>query len=216
MRRFHVFIAISLLLHIGFFAGVILPDFSSKAKAVPVVYEVDIVPGPPGASVSGGSFKNFAVPSPVPKIRDFGEISKDVPANENLSRLPEPDLDSEPARPSPSPQQGRQNRQGNVETSGESGYGEVARNQAWAGIVIARFRQVWQIPEGVTISPDLKATYDIRISRSGDIISKKLVVSSGNRPYDRSVEIALSRIKLPPPPGGEYIGSLTFVPPYGN
>jgi TonB family protein len=75
---------------------------------------------------------------------------------------------------------------------------------------------VWQIPEGVTISPNLKATYDIRISRSGDIISKKLVVSSGNRPYDRSVEIALSRIKLPPPPGGKDVWTLTFVPPYGN
>jgi hypothetical protein len=216
MRRFHVFLAISLLLHIGLFAALALPGFSSRAKAVPVVYEVDIVPGPPGAAVSGGGLKNFSMPSPAPKIRDFGEISKDVPVNERLSKLPEPDLDSEPARPSTSSQQGQQNRQGNAETSGESGYGEVARNQAWAGIVIARFRQVWQIPEGVTISPNLKATYDIRISRSGDIISKKLVVSSGNRPYDRSVEIALSRIKLPPPPGGKDEWTLTFVPPYGN
>ncbi len=216
MRKFHVFLAISLLLHIGLFAVVLMPDFSSRPKTAPVVYEVDIVPGVPGASVSGGAFRNFSMPSSAPKIKDFGEISRDVPVNDGLSRLPSPDLDSKPSRSSGSEQPGQLDRHGENDSSGGSAYGEVARKEAWIGIVMARFKNVWQIPEGVPISPNLQATYNIRISASGDIISKKLLVSSGNRPYDRSVEIALSRIKLPPPPGGRYEWTLSFVPPYGN
>ncbi|HEY9161725.1 MAG TPA: TonB C-terminal domain-containing protein [Desulfomonilia bacterium] len=216
MRKFHVFLAISLLLHIGLFAAVLVPDFSSKPKTVPVVYEVDIVPGVPGASVSGGAYRSFSMPTSVPKIKDFGEISRDVPVNDGPSRLPSPDLDSEPARSSGSAQSGQYDRHGDDDSTGGSAYGEVARKDAWIGIVMARFRNVWQIPEGVPIRPDLQATYTIRISSTGDIISRKLLVSSGNRPYDRSVEIALSRIKLPPPPGGRYEWTLSFVPPYSN
>lgn len=216
MSRFHVFLAISLLLHIGLFAAFVLPDFSSRPKTAPVVYEVDIVPGIPGASVSGGAFRKFSLPTSAPKINEFGEISRDAPVNDGLSELPNPDLDSEPSQSSSSSQSGQQDRQGDGDSSGGSAYGEVSRNQAWAGIVMARFKQVWRIPAGVPIRPDLKATYTIRISKSGDIIDKKLFASSGNRPYDRSVEIALSRIKLPPPPGGKEVWMLTFVPPYGN
>jgi TonB family protein len=217
MRRFHVFLAISLLLHIGLFAAVALPGFSPKGKTVSVVTEVDLVSGPPSGAVSGGGLKNLAMPSPVPKIRDFGEISKDVPVNERLSKLPEPDLDSEPASPSTSPQQGHQSRQGNADSSGGNAYGEVARNVIWKGIVIRKFQEVWQIPEGVPISPNLQAMYRIGLSRSGNIISIKLMGSSGNRPYDRSVEIALDKIKqVPPPPGGKDDWIFIFVPPYGN
>jgi TonB family protein len=216
MRKFHVFLGISLLLHIGFFAAVIIPDFSSRPNTAPVVYEVDIVPGVPGASVSGGTYRNFAVPSSVPKINDFGEISRDVPVKDGPSELPSPDLDSEPSRSSGSEQPGQVDRHGEGDSSGGSAYGEVARKEAWIGIVMARFKNVWQIPEGVPVRPNLQVTYTIRISASGDIISKKLLVSSGNRPFDRSVEIALSRIKLPPPPGGRYEWTLSFVPPYSN
>ena len=216
MRRFHVFFAISLLLHIGLFAAVALPGFASKAKAVPVVYEVDIVSGPPGAAILGGGPKKYSPPSSVPKIKDFGEISKDLPLKDNFNKMPEPDLESEPARASASTQQEQQNRQGHNEASGGRGYGENARNEAWAGIVQTRFKQVWQLPEGVPISPNLQATYTIKISGAGDIVYKKLLMSSGNRPFDRSVETALSRIKLPPPPGGKNEWTLTFVPPYGN
>ena len=213
MRRFHVFLAISLLLHIGLFAALALPGFSPKGKIVSVVTEVDLVSGPPGNAVLGRGLKNFSPPSSVPRMKDFGEISRDLPVKDSFSKLPEPDLDSEPARPSASTQQGRQ---GYAETSGSSGYGEIARNEAWAGIVQTRFKQVWQLPEGVPISPNLQATYTIKISRAGDIVYKKLLMSSGNRPFDRSVETALSRIKLPPPPGGKDEWTLTFVPPYGN
>lgn len=214
MRKFHVFVAISLLLHIGLFAVLLLPDFSSDAKPVPVVYEVDIVPGPPGAAFSGSNLRNFSAPASVPRnVADFSEISKDMPADNGPSELPEPDLDSESSDSYETPRQGRQ---GSGDSSGGSAYGEVARNEAWAGIVMARFKQVWQIPEGVPIKPNLQATFSIRISRSGDVTDKRLIVSSGNRPYDRSVEIALSRIKLPPPPGGKDVWTLTFIPPHGN
>jgi hypothetical protein len=215
MRRFHVFMAISLLLHTGLFAALALPGFSSRAKAVPIVYEVDIVSGPPGAAAVGG-LKKYSPPSTVPRIKDFGEISKDLPLKDSFSRLPEPDIDSESERPPASAHQGQQDRQGHTDASGGSRNGSISREEAWAGIVQMRFRQVWQLPEGVPISPNLQATYTIKISGAGDIVYKKLLMSSGNRPFDRSVETALSRIKLPPPPGGKNEWTLTFVPPYSN
>jgi hypothetical protein len=215
MRRFHVFLAISLLLHTGLFAALALPGFSSRAKAVPVVYEVDIVSGPPGAAVMG-ELKKYSPPSSVPRIKDFGEISKDLPIKDSFPKLPEPDIDSGSERPTASTHQGQQDRQGHADFPGGSRNGEMSRNEAWAGIVQSRFKQVWQLPEGVPISPNLQATYTIKISGAGDIMYKKLLMSSGNRPFDRSVETALSRIKLPPPPGGRYEWTLTFVPPYSN
>jgi TonB family protein len=92
----------------------------------------------------------------------------------------------------------------------------IKNDLSWVGILMARLKQVWQIPEDQQFSPDLKVTYMIKISKSGEIINIKMLVSSGNRAYDRSVALALSRIKLPLPPSGKDEWTLTFVPPYGN
>jgi TonB family protein len=92
----------------------------------------------------------------------------------------------------------------------------VTTDSSWANIAMVRFKQVWQIPQDHRISPDMNVTYTIKISQSGEIISKKMLVSSGNKAYDRSVETALNNIKLPPAPDGKYEWTITFFPPYSN
>jgi outer membrane biosynthesis protein TonB len=216
-RGFYIFIIISLALHTALFAVLAQAGLSSKGKAVPVVYEVDIVPGPPGTGMAGGIPKRVSAPASIPRVKEFGEISKDFINKDNTASLPVPDLDSGPQEPAQTPQASRQeNRSSGVEASGGSGSGDTARIGSWAGIVQTRFRQTWQIPEGVPVSQSLRATYVLRISRFGEITNWKLLVSSGNKPYDRSVEAVLGRVKLPPPPGGREEWTFTFVPPYGN
>jgi TonB family protein len=93
---------------------------------------------------------------------------------------------------------------------------DIEKKQTWVNIVGMRFKHVWQMPQDQRISPEMEVTYTIKISQSGEIISKKMIISSGNKAFDLSVEDALNRIKLPPPPGGRYEWTLSFVPPYGN
>ena len=72
------------------------------------------------------------------------------------------------------------------------------------------------------LDANLKTTYELRISREGDLLARRLMVSSGNRPYDRSVLLALERVKhLPPPPLAVMAGKqwelfvISFSPPLG-
>ncbi len=90
----------------------------------------------------------------------------------------------------------------------------ATKNEEWAGNVMLRLKQVWQLPQDQHINPDLKVTYIIKISKTGEIISKKMIISSGNKAYDSSVETALSKIKLPPPPDGKDEYTITFVTPH--
>jgi len=103
----------------------------------------------------------------------------------------------------------------------EKVHSEDTQNQksnrlSWLDNFQMRFHQVWQIPKDVPKNPHLQATYSIKISSSGEIISKKLIISSGNKSFDQSVELALEKIKLTPPPDGREEWIFTFVPPYGN
>lgn len=92
----------------------------------------------------------------------------------------------------------------------------IKDDSLWVENAMIRFKHVWHLPQGQKFSPDMKVTYTIKISQSGEIISKKMIVSSGNKAYDRSVETALNNIKLPPAPDGKYEWTITFVPPYSN
>lgn len=90
----------------------------------------------------------------------------------------------------------------------------AAKNKLWVENTMMRFKQVWQLPEDRQIGPDLKTTYIIKISKSGEIIDKKMIISSGNKAYDKSIETALNKIKLLPPPDGKDECVITFVPPH--
>jgi TonB family protein len=84
-------------------------------------------------------------------------------------------------------------------------------------------QRVWKAPPEIAlIDRTLKTTYLLRISRTGELLDKKLLISSGNSPYDRSVHLALSSLKrLPQPPLFMVAGqdsvevTMSFTPPKG-
>ena len=77
-------------------------------------------------------------------------------------------------------------------------------------------------PEISVMDTSLKTTHLLKISRSGELLDKKLLISSGNSPFDRSVHLALNSVTtLPPPPLVLIAGqssvevTMSFTPPKG-
>lgn len=61
---------------------------------------------------------------------------------------------------------------------------------------------LWKsLPEDTELKTSLQTTYLLMVSRTGEVLEKKLLVSSGNETFDQSILLALSKIsRLPPPP----------------
>ena len=93
----------------------------------------------------------------------------------------------------------------------------------WKSQVRALVDGFWKTPPEISIMDmSLKTTYLLKISRSGELLDKRLLVSSGNSPFDRSVLLALSGVtRLPAPPlvliaGRDTVEiTMSFTPPQG-
>ncbi|MDI9526255.1 MAG: PEGA domain-containing protein [Pseudomonadota bacterium] len=72
----------------------------------------------------------------------------------------------------------------------------------WKTRVRSAVYSIWETPPEISaMDSSLKTTYLLRISRTGDLQDKRLLISSGNGPFDRSLHLALSSVtKLPEPP----------------
>lgn len=211
--------------------------FSAKNNPAYEVYEVDIVAEAPSAIRQPASRKTantrylnsksgLKAISKINKEKALPDItpelspSKIEPAEKNQDPYP----DSSPAaRTTPAPQssapvsgtsQGQPNR-----SSDENSY----LMSLWTSQIKALVQRVWKAPPEIAyLEKSLITTYNLRVSRNGELLDKRLIVSSGNKPYDRSVFIALSSIKrLPQPPffmmaGKESIEvTMSFTPPKG-
>ena len=86
------------------------------------------------------------------------------------------------------------------------------RIAVYKSIIRNIIRKRWKVPPEMAISRGtLKASYMIKISRNGGVLDRKLIMSSGNRPYDRSILMALNSIdRLPVPPLELIAGSDTL------
>jgi TonB family protein len=82
---------------------------------------------------------------------------------------------------------------------------------------------LWKPPPEMDIMDmSLQTTYLLRVSHDGELLQKKLLVSSGNTPFDRSILTALNKTThFPPPPPGLIAGqdwveiTMSFKPPKG-
>ena len=82
---------------------------------------------------------------------------------------------------------------------------------------------MWKTPPEISVmDASLTKTYLLKVSRTGELLDKKLLVSSGNGPFDRSVHLALSNVtSLPQPPivliaGRDSVEvTMSFTPPKG-
>lgn len=222
MKSLRLYIALSLSLHVAFF-GAIIFNASRKPRPAYDIYEVSIIAAPGPVMQSQGVKPKPR--TPLTSVKGFQEIGKAQAIKDKAPSFKPIDLEKPSAsrsKPSPPPDTEMsedQNATGAYPATGPS-MGERVKVSMWVAEVQATFRSVWQAPYGVPIKKDLKASFTIRVARSGEIISKQLLLGSGNALYDKSVELALSKIrKLPPPPiGGEAAAdyTITFIPPAGS
>lgn len=225
MRRLPFFVILSLLLHVTLF-GVIMASLTKRPRPAYDVYEVAIVSSPAqrtGVEAPGGSSR----PPVSGRVAGFGKIAKEAVTEKAPSFKP---IDLESKRMGSKSRAALSERmdlssspwaseEGTPVSGRAEAIGEAVKMQVWVTSVIARFRDVWRPPQGVPLKKDLQATLNIRVSRTGDILSSQVLVSSRNMPYDKSVEFALNKIKrLPVPPIGDKPYEdfqITFVPPSG-
>jgi len=192
------------------------------------VYEVDIVTDVPSKPMpdSGRSAPKFVNRTQAPRALDSIQKEKALPdtAPELLpSKIeppkfeePEPDLPPQPRHEAP-PVTGP-GRQGRPTLD------ETAQQMAlWKSQVRSLVERVWKTPPEIAyMDMSLKTTYMLRISRSGELLDRRLLISSGNTPFDRSIQMALSSLKRLPQPPLALVGgrdsvevTMSFNPPKG-
>jgi hypothetical protein len=103
------------------------------------------------------------------------------------------------------------------------GGGSSSEIAMWKARVRSMVENLWKTPPEIEgMDSSLQTTYLLRVSRTGELLQKKLMVSSGNVPFDRSILISLGRVsRLPQPPlvliAGEnwFEFTMSFTPPKG-
>jgi TonB family protein len=229
MGGLRTFLVVSLVCHLILILTLVDVGFSGKKFDSSDIYEVSIVAGIP----AGGASASPTVGLPQGKRfiynrgaqrASIGEIKKESALKETSPKLSPSDIkpmETDEAGPD-MPEAG----------SGVSGVGPIARGPAggstsevalWKARVRSIVETLWKPPlEIETMDMSLQTTYLLRVSRAGELLQKKLLVSSGNAPFDRSVLTALGRVThFPPPPlvlvaGEDWVEvTMSFTPPKG-
>ena len=234
MRSLSKFIIISLLCHAGLILALVDVHFSAKLPDTAEVYEVSIVAGMPAAApgasqnVSIPQGKKFIVERKTEKV-SLGEVKKEKATKESSPSLspsdikPEAPLESQdmPYTRNVIKPQGLPGA-GSGQAHGPAG-GTSSEIALWKTKVRGMVEGLWKTPPEIeNMDAMLQTTYLLRISRTGGLLQKKLLVSSGNVPFDRSILNALGRAsRFPPPPliliaGEDWVEvTMSFTPPKG-
>jgi TonB family protein len=233
MARYLVISSVFHLVFIFLLLGVTWGGSGADSQAV---YEVDIVAGGPSPdAVSGPSGVDRApgarrfVYSGRGRTPTLGEVAKERPGRE---KTPEVALPKDMREPQEQTQESpdaagliKVPQAGHAEAGGPGGAAAVSSSETalWKTRVRGMVEALWRTPPEIEVMDvSLKTTYLLRVGRSGELLQKRLLVSSGNVPFDRSVLVALGRIKrFPAPPqalvgGGEWVDvTMSFTPPKG-
>ena len=240
MKQLSWYIGISLVLHAALMVALVDIEFSRTEIPTYDVYEVSIVSSVPSVrqpSASGktspGSkkyvYRKGSDPSSISSIKKDSALKNRAPELKPADIEPIKPPDDEPSPDSPSSAADdlsqRLREYESTETSGPSGPSGLSSNpmNIWKAQVRSLVDGLWKTPPEISIlDMSLKTTYLLRISRSGVLLDKRLLVSSGNSPFDRSVLLALSSVtKLPVPPlvliaGRDSVEiTMSFTPPKG-
>lgn len=209
-------------------------SFLGKKTDTAEVYEVSIVAEMPGAdipetgSVAVPQGKRFIFTRKSERA-SLGEVRKEKAMKESVPRLTPSDI--RPEAPAESPDAGGASSlarpqvpggTGTVQARGQHG-GTPSEIALWKTKVRGLVESLWKTPPEVEdMDAGLQTTYLLRVSRTGELLQKKLLVSSGNVPFDRSILIALGRAsRFPTPPliliaGEDWVEvTMSFTPPKG-
>jgi outer membrane biosynthesis protein TonB len=220
----------SIGMHLLLLLALVDIQFAPKELPYSDVYEVDIVTDTPSAQPVHRASKAIPLKGETPKALDAIQKEKALPdaKPELLPSKIEPPRQEE-QEPEPAPQSKADAPRGNGQpVAGPGRQGKPTDENAylvglWKSQVRSLVDRVWRTPPEIAfVDMSLKTTYILRISRSGDLLDKKLLISSGNNPFDRSIQMALNGLKrLPQPPlvllGGQDSVEVTmsFTPPKG-
>jgi TonB family protein len=241
MKRLSLFVGISFICHLVLILTVVDIDFSQKDITTYDVYEVSIVSSVPAVKqprssvkISGGKkyvYKKGSDQSALSGIKKESALKDhtpelspaDIKPVKREDEEPLPDIDSD----------SKDNLSTEMKKYESATTGDLDRNSLarlstnpvniWKTQVRSLVNSRWRTPPEISsMDMSLKTTYLLRISRGGELLDKRLLVSSGNSPFDRSVLLALSNIqKLPNPPLVMIAGrndveiTMSFTPPEG-
>jgi hypothetical protein len=217
----------SLGLHLLLIVSMVEIQLSPKDTTAMEVYEVDIVTDVPSRPMpdAGRAIPKYVGKAVSPKTLDSIQKEKALPdaAPELMPskieppRREEPEVETPPQAKAEAPPVTGPGRQGRATD-------EAAHQMAlWTSQVRFLVERVWKSPPEIAyMDKSLKTTYLLRIARSGELMDRRLLISSGNTPFDRSIQMALNSLKkLPQPPltlvGGRDSAEVTisFNPPKG-
>ncbi|MCE5273766.1 MAG: TonB C-terminal domain-containing protein [Deltaproteobacteria bacterium] len=235
MGRLRTFVFVSLFCH--FLLALVLVDvhFSGSQSDASDVYQVAIVAGPPAgdASAPGDTgisqarkflYRKGGAQAAIGEITKEKALKGDSPEFSPSAIKPERPMDSSPDVPGAgSPEDAKPITQGKGQLTGVAGGGASSEVALWKARIRGMVETLWRPPPEIQeMDMSLKTTYLLRVTRVGDLLQKKLLVPSGNAPFDRSVLTALSRVtRFPPPPlvliaGGNWVEvTMSFTPPKG-
>ncbi|HVN71622.1 MAG TPA: cell envelope integrity protein TolA [Desulfomonilia bacterium] len=204
----------SLICHLVFVLSLVDVEFSGKKPDISDVYEVSIVPGVPASgeaaskSASTPETKKFIF-NKKSEHASLGEVKKEKSLKEGPLKLTPSEIKRETPEESGPDTTGASSlvkppAQSAIGTGTAHGTGGGSSSEValWKMKVDSMVHSLWKAPPEIdTMDKSLNATYILRVSRTGELLQKKLIVSSGNVPYDRSVLIALSKVsRFPQPP----------------
>jgi TonB family protein len=234
MRSLRKFIIISLICHIMLILALVDVGFSGKLPENSEVYEVSIVAGMPAAAA--GEAQDYSIPKGKKFIFErktdkvsLGEVKKEDATKKSSPKLSPSDIKPETHEESQDmPYSGSlikpqgQSGAGTGQVQGPAG-GSSSEIALWKTKVRGMVEGLWKTPPEIeNMDVRLQTTYLLRISRTGALLQKKLLVSSGNVPFDRSILIALGRASRFPAPPRDLIAAedwvevtMSFKPPKG-
>jgi len=201
-------IGISLIMHFILFSAIVSFHTSANTVHIPSVYEVSIVSAIGSASgerVRTKSLKSYrkkriSLKKRLPNPKKVGAIetspltlkAPDIKSSKSLKSVPKEKVSTETSGPYTS------------KATADINKGIVLGNEITLYKMRIRniIRSNWRVPPEIALSQGtLKASYMIKVSRNGEVLDRKLVMSSGNQPYDASVFMALNSVKgFPVPP----------------
>ncbi len=236
MKLLNRYTGISFIMHVVLVSWLMGIGFSARDRQVIDVYEVSIVASAPSRTKEPmkASSTRYVHKKGRAELKSLGEIRKEkalpevkhkltpskIEPPEEQTREPEPE--HRPEMPDAASQ--AQAPHGTVQAGAGRVSDEAAYQKAvWISQVMSLVQRIWKAPPEVAfVEKSMKTTYILRISRGGELLDKHLLVSSGNKPYDRSVLIALNSIKrFPQPPSFMMAGkdseefTMSFTPPKG-
>ena len=215
--RFSNFILLSFVLHLGVFIlfTVKILVFPSEIPIYQQSVRIDIVALPEKKPLLQGKTKPMAKiqikkkaekppeikPLKLEKKKSHSEKKKQLKEEQNSAIARLRALKHLETRKKSKEQPKKQEYKGNAISEGSSLNGlEKLHHESYLNQLDRHIRNYWNLPEWLT-SANLSTRVLILIDKNGDILSKNLILKSGNEFFDQNVFKTLEKANpLPPPP----------------